>query len=267
MGEKSFFTVDDLRKIQASAKTEAEELPIELSYNRKQAFIKPLKVKDKKSLMKAIETKNEKLIHKLFDNIVEKYVTLEDGISLDDITVSEKYQILTWIRRSAAGDTVKIIHKCPECEKVTTGIDYDLNNIQVKMFESDEENPIDNKIVTAGGKITLYLGPITRKDEKEIDSVIYARNIESLTERQFMHMVGAIKRVEVTSEDMSGDVDFKIEEKIDFFESLDSNVLDKINNYLRKIDHGVKMPFNFKCSHCGYENKTEMANITVFFIS
>lgn len=259
------FTITDLKKLQAQEGTESEEIPLELAFHKTTAYIKPLKVKDKKALMKSIESKSEKNIQKNLDNIVEKYVTFEGDITGDDITIQERFQILTAIRRAAAGDSVKIAHQCPECQKVTRDIEYDLSNTTTIDYTAPENG--EDVVVSKSGNIKLYLKPLTRKDEKELEEIIFARKIETMSERQFIMLAGAISKIEITQDDISGEVDMKAEDKIEIFENLDTKTLDKIVNYLDKTKHGVHLPFSFKCEHCGYTNEREEANITVFFIS
>jgi hypothetical protein len=259
------FSIADLKRLQAQEGTESEEIPLELAYHKTTAYIKPLKVKDKKALMKAIETKNEKNIQKNLDNIIEKYVTFDGSIQGNGITVQERFQILTAIRRAAAGDEVKIAHQCPECQKITKEIKYDLSKMYTKEYEAPDEG--EDVITSSGGKIKLYLSPLTREIERDLEDIIYARKIETMSERQFIMLAGAIQKIEIMQDDLVGEVDMKPEDKIEIFENLDTKTLDKVVSYLDKTKHGVHLPFDFKCEHCGYHNENEEANITVFFIS
>ena len=66
--ERPTFNMSDLKKLYAS--NSADEMAIDLCFTGRKAFVKPMKVRDKKDILKAIESKDEKLIQKVFDDIV-----------------------------------------------------------------------------------------------------------------------------------------------------------------------------------------------------
>lgn len=260
MTDKPLFSLGDLKKVQAASNF---EFSVDLCYSKRKAFVRPLKVKDKKELMKAIETKDEKLIQKVLDEIVEKYVVLEDDRPLTDLTVQERYQILVEIRRAASGDLVKIAHQCPKCEHINKDIPYELTNIYVKEYDTT----IPNKFSLFNGNVELVLGPLRREEEKKIEKIIFDRKLKTNSEKQFLLMAGFIEKIYLKKDDVLGEVALSTDEKIEFFENLSSADLDKIINYIKSSDFGVKLPFHFRCENCGYENEKEEANIAVFFIS
>jgi hypothetical protein len=259
--DKPSFNLTDLKKLYATPS--GDELAIDLCFSGRKAFIKPMKVRDKKDILKAIESKDEKLIQKNFDDIIEKYVTLEDGRSTDDLTVQERYQCLVAIRRAAAGDEAKLAHQCPKCEHINKDIPFQMDSIVTKNYEEPKEG---NSIEVAGGAIRLILGPIRREDEKKLEKVIFDKKITLVSERQFIMMVGYIHKVVMSQNDMVADVPMKIEERIEFFENLRASDLDKITGFIKNADFGVKLPFSFKCEKCGHASEEE-ANVAVFFIS
>jgi hypothetical protein len=258
------FTLNDLKRVHHDSNT-LSEFTEELCYHRGiKASFKALKIKDKKDLLKSIESKDESAVNSNFDKIIEKYVSFDDdNFKSEDLTLGEKYQLLSYIRRAAAGDSVNIIHQCPECEKVTQDIKYDMKDMIVNYY--NPESSVDNTILI--GNIKIYLGQLTRKDEKQIEEYMKRNKLSSMTERHIISLVGAIKQIEITDEDITGNVDLSFEDKFKFFEDLSQSIIDQIVNYLKSIEHGVKLPFNFKCSNCGYENETEEASVAAFFIS
>lgn len=259
--DKPSFKPSDLKKLYATQS--GDEIAIDLCFTGRKAYIKPMKVRDKKDILKAIESKDEKLIHKNFDDIIEKYVTLEDNRNTDDLTVQERYQVLVAIRRAAAGDVAKLAHQCPKCEHINKDIIFDMNNIITKNFEAtDTVDSID----VANGSIKIILSPIRREDEKKLEKIIFDKKITLTSERQFIMMAGYIHKVVISQNDITSEVSMNMEERIDFFENLRASDLDKITNYIKKTDFGVTLPFNFKCEKCGYTSEEE-ANVAVFFIS
>ena len=259
--DKPSFNMMDLKKLYATKS--GDELAIDLCFSGRKAFIKPMKVRDKKDILKAIESKDEKLIQKNFDDIIEKYVTLEDGRSISDITVQERYQILVAIRRAAAGDEAKLAHQCPKCEHINKDIPFNMDSIVTKNYEEPSNGGV---IEIADGDIKVVLGPIRRDEEKKLEKIIHDKKITLMSERQFTMMSGYINKVIVSQNDITGEVPMKTEEKIDFFENLRASDLDKITEYIKSTDFGVKLPFSFKCEKCEYTSEEE-ANVAVFFIS
>lgn len=260
--DKPSLSINDLRKIYAT--NAGDELAIDLCYSHHKAFIKPMKVKDKKDLLKAIESKNEKLVQSNLDEIVEKYVRVEGYKSLNHMTVQERYQVLVAMRRAAAGDDTKIVHQCPKCEHVAKELNFNMANIVTVDFKEPETGSV---IETANGAIKITLGPIRRCDEKILEKIIFDKKITLSSERQFVMLAGCIHKVEINQDDMTAEVPMDAAEKVEFFENLSSRDLDKITDYVKQTDHGVKIPFKFKCAKCDYENEQEEANVAVFFIN
>ncbi len=256
------FSFKDLQRVHSESLSEYTE---KLCYHTNiTAHFSALKIKDKKQLLKSIESKDEDAINRNLDVIIEKYVRFEPEISSDNITVQERYQILTYMRRAAAGDSVRIVHQCPECEKVNTDIDYELSNMKVDMFDNSKD--IQN-VVKVGKKISVYLGPMTRKDEKQIEAIIKKKNVKSSTEKHIISLIGIIKKIEMTEDDIVGEVNLSSEEKLEFYENMGQEFIDKVIEYMKSIQCGVKLPFDFTCKHCGYHNSEEEASVASFFIN
>jgi len=109
----SNISASDLRKLYAQSTT-APQMDIELCYSRKHILVKPLKVKDKKELLKSIESKNEILVNSVLDSIIARYVETIDGSEFNpqDLTTQERQQILVYIRVANGDDECKIAHQC-----------------------------------------------------------------------------------------------------------------------------------------------------------
>ncbi len=263
MSDRPSFSLVDLKKVYATKS--APENVIKLCYSQKEVFVKPLKIKDKKEVLKSIETKNEIVINKALDDIIEKYAEYADGSNFDvnKLTSQERYQLLVHIRVSAAGTTAKIAHECPTCGAVNKDITYDLTNMFVKNYTAPESG---DEIVLANGSIKIKLSPMTREKEIEIERIIKKNKLNSASEKNFALMAGVIRAITMSQDDIESDVKLTTEEMIDFFENLPANELDKILEYFKGTDFGVKMPFDFKCEKCAHESSEEV-NIAVFFIS
>ena len=140
-----------------------------------------------------------------------------------------------------------------------------MDNIVTKNYDSESVNNViefDNE----HGNMKIFLGPLRRADEKKLEKIIFDKKITLTSERQFLMMSGYINKIVIVKDDITGEIPMKIEEKIEFFENLRAGDLEKITDYIKNTDFGVKLPFAFKCEKCGHTSDEE-ANVAVFFIS
>lgn len=261
-------SVADLKKAYSQSVI-SNQMAIELCYSRKTILVRPLKVKDKKELLKSIESKNEMIVNAVLDDIIVKYVETSDGSELNpkELTTQERQQILVYIRVANGEDTCKIAHQCPKCESVNKNIVFKTNDLNLKLYEGDGQNTrisLKNK----ESHLVLELGVVTRLDEIKSEEYIKSNKLKTMTEKQFAILASVIKSAHIkigTGEPL--EVDFKdIGEKVSFMENLTTNDLEKINEYVTSLDFGVTLPFDFTCTNCEYSSKEEV-NVAVFFIS
>ena len=259
------FNIKDLRKVYAD--NAASQQQITLCYTKDEVLAKPLKIKDKKELLKAIESKNENSVNKILDDIIDKYIERVDGESIDShtLTSQERQQLLINIRLASGGlEKVNLVHQCPNCEHLNKNIKYDISTMYVDFYEPKDDTP--EFLEVAGGNIKIYLSPITRNSEIAIENIIKKRKYDTNSEKQFAMLSGVISKIIAKIDDVESEITLTPEDKLDFFDHLTSNDLDKITDYFKSIDFGVKMPFDFKCEKCGHESE-ENVNSAVFFIS
>lgn len=259
--ESKNFGIADLRKAYATQST--SHIEVVLCYSGVSAYVKPIKIKDKKDILKSIETKNDNLLNRALDDIIEKYVEFQrsEPIDINKITQKEKEQILVYIRLAAGDDikTVNIIHQCPECQKITKDIPFAVDAISVKNYDKSA----GKEVVELPGNIKIKMGPVTIADEKEIDKLTRDKKQTSSLDKQLATVAALMKEVAVGDSRVS----FKsLDEKVSFLSELQSGDMDKITSYISQYDFGITLPFHFKCSHCEYEGDEE-ANSGVFFMS
>ena len=259
-------TVDQLMKLEATSS--AAHMEVELCYSRRKAFIKPLKVIDKKELLKAMENKNENLVNRVFDNILQKYVEVEGYTdSLDKLVMPERQQLLASIRNANGDATATIVHVCPSCESANT-IEYDLSGLDVKYYTPSEDGDIVIKELDSNTKVEYHIKPLTRVDEKICETHINNEKIKLESEKYMVRMASFIGKVVVVKGADRIPVEFSnYQEKIDFYKNIDGVVDSKIKNVIKRFDFGVRMPFQFQCEHCEYTEKNDEVNVAAFFIS
>jgi hypothetical protein len=266
MGNK--FSIADLKKqIALNTNSNSPDMEIELCYSGRHVLVKPLKVKEKKELLKSLESKNETLINRVLDDIIQSYVVPSDNNEFNpkELPTQERHQILVYIRAANGDEEAKIAHQCPKCEKVTKDIKYNLGE---KSRVDKYKEPVDGKIIKiCNDVVEIHYDVIYRYEEIQIEQYAKEHNFKTQSERQFAMVAASIKQIYCYDNGEKKEVDAKgIADKMQFLEDLDSKEFTTITNAINNLDFGVKMPFDFKCSHCDYESKEEV-NVTVFFIS
>lgn len=261
-------SLSELKKqIAINSNTNSPDLEIELCYSKRIVLVKPLKVRDKKELLKSLEGKNEILINKVLDDIIENYVVPADNqeLNTNKLTIQERHQILVYIRAANGDEVAKIAHGCPKCEKVTRNIEYMISKDSTVV---NYEEPADKKVILiCNDEVELHYDVIFRDEEKEVEEYCKKNKLKTIADRQIAMIAATIKNIFFNVNGVKKSVILKdLSEKMAFIEDLDSKEFTKISNSLNSLDFGVKMPFDFKCEHCDYESKEEV-NVTVFFIS
>ncbi len=260
------FSVADLRK-QIAVNEHQPDMEISLCYSGRTVLVKPLKVKEKKELLKSLESKIEILINRVLDDIIEGYVTAADSneFNTKELPTQERHQILIYIRAANGDETAKIAHQCPKCEKVTKDISYKLTK---DSYVKNYEEPKGGKIVTiCKGQVEIHYDVIFRHEEINVEEYIKEHKLKTVSERQFAMVAASIKKIFFNQSGRKIEVTLEsVKDKMEFIEELDSSEFTTITNAISNLDFGVKMPFEFKCNHCDYTSKEEV-NATVFFIS
>lgn len=263
----SVLTLDQLQKLQATQSS--AHMEVDLCYSGEKAFVKPLKVNDKKEVLKAIESKNEALVNKVFDNILQKYVEFENtSTNYENITLQERFQLLTYIRTANGDKEASIAHQCPECNKVTKDITYDLSELHLKIYDGKSEDEVVVIPLDANNRVEILIKPLSRSDERTVEKYCKNEKIETMTERSMVYIAASIKKINVIIDNNKNSVDLSdFSKKVEYYKKLDGSTDDKIKEVVKRFDFGVKMPLDFTCSHCGYHEASDEVNVAVFFIS
>ncbi len=225
-----------------------------------------MKVKDQKDFLKALEKKDEYLINECFDRILNNCVETIDDKPFDNDTVciQDRSFLLLKIREQTTGPKAKISHICPISEEVVNDIEVDLSKFQVTKFQGQLSQVID---LTDNIKVTL--GPVTRKIEKDIEKWLKEKSKDgSMVDRRYCAYAGVIKGVQLrnTETEVFETVEgLTFDNMLEFItESCTQTHLDKLDQYIKTLEFGVKPIFHFKSKV--YENEQEEANLISFFI-
>lgn len=244
-----------------SIPTEVVDLPSGLG----KATLVSMKIKEQKDFLKALERQDEYLINEAFDKILLKcIISIDDQpVDLDQLCIQDRTYLLMMVRK-LLNPKAKISHVCPVSEKVYNDIEIDLNTLEVVKYTGN--NLIQS--LDLNENIKLKIGPVTRKDEKDIEKWIKAKSKDkSLVDKRYCAYAAVIKEVMIKNQETG---EFEVQElnydnKVELIVDVCSqNIIDIIDSYIKTLDFGIKLKFHFKSDE--YENENEEAMLISFFI-
>lgn len=239
--------------------------PVKLPSNGKTALLRPMKVRESKEFLKALEKRDDILINQAFDKILNVCVESidEEAFDSDSLYLQDRTFLLIKIREISSPDTIiKITHVSNKTKKVYENIEVDIKSLQVKL----PTEPI-TKTLSLTNNIRITLAPITRKDEKDIEKWLKDTNAtESLVAKTYATYSSLIKSIEVKNE--QGDFEhvngLDFSKKNEFVtEHLHRRDIDAIETFAPNLDFGLSLKFDFQEDG---EVTSEEVNIINFFM-
>lgn len=227
--------------------------------------LRPMKVREQKEFLKAMEKKDEFLLNEAFDNILNTCViSINDGgFDNDKICVQDRMFLLIKIRQLSSGDKIKIAHYIEKTEKVEQ-IEVDMTKFQI---ETATEPLIKEIQLTPNTKVVL--GPVTRKNEKDMEKWLKSKNVnkESLIERRYCAYAAFIKEIHFIPD---GETEYKkvevnFDQLVEFIiDSCSEQQLKQFDEFAKTLNFGIKLIYPVKVD--GYENEKEEVSLISFFI-
>jgi hypothetical protein len=256
---------DFKKKFASEINKDIPETIVELPSGLGKASIISMKVKEQKDFLKALEKQDEYLINEAFDKILSRCVLNVNGepADVETLCVQDRNYLLLMIRK-LIGTKAKISHICPKSEKVYNNIEIDLDsNLEVTPFSGIALS----KTIEIVNGITLVVGPVSRKNDKEVEQWIKtkAKDKSSVIDRRYCGYAALIKEIWVKTDNGNEKQDFTFDNKVEFIiESCTPKILEQLDEYYKSLDFGVKVKFHFKSDE--YENENEEAMLLSFFI-
>lgn len=263
---------DFKKKFAIASNSAIPQTVVELPSDGAKASLIPMKVREQKDFLKALEKKNEYLINEAFDAILAKCVLTvnDEPFDNDKLCLQDRLFLLLKVRQLTTGDIAKITHVCPKSQEVVTNIEVDLTKLPVDKFEG--------KSLFAEVQLTeaikCVLGPVTRKDEKSVEKWLKATQEDpSLIDRRYCSYGAVLKTILIKKDkEKPEDADeweeveeISFDNKIKFItEACTQKDLEKIDPYFKTLDFGVRIKFPFKSKV--YENPEEETEVISFFI-
>ncbi len=204
----------------------------------------PFRVGDEKVLLIASQSKDPKQMVDALKTVVQNCV---EGVKIDDLASFDLEYLFIKLRSVSVGETAKIGLACSNCEG-SNKLEVDLSSVKVK------KNAEHKNIV----KITKELiFEMKYPDVGDVD--IKDDSIESIIDV----VAHSVKNVFNGDETMTiGPED--IDDLKNILNSLTSGQFTEIQKFFEtapKLSHDVE----FKCQHCGFENKHTLEGLASFF--
>ncbi len=199
----------------------------------------------------------EKLIDKFnrgnFYDIIKRLIqnSLEEKISIEDLTVGDMFYILNWIRSISYGSTYNIKRSCPLCDEQIS-VEVNLYDYEIK-YLSDINEPLDITLPKSGIQLKMRLPRVkeliestekTHSDTKKF-GVSISSEIYKFAKCTLEMVLPNDEKTILNHEEDFDTMLYKVWPKI---QGID---LVKIRSELDKYDHGYVDNLEVRCKECG----------------
>jgi len=216
--------------------------------SNKEIKYRPFLMKEEKTLLTAMESKDNKVIfNSLLDTIKS---CVKDDIKVNALTSFDIEYMFLQIRSKSVGENVKIGLECTECKHV--------NEIEIKLDDIKIDVPEINKTIQLDDKIALEV------DWPSFNDLIKTNvTSEVPTAEQMFELMQYCFRAIITDDERINLKDVSKNELKEFIESMNTGQFTKLRDFIEnipKLQHTV----NFECSSCGKHNKQVVEGVSNF---
>lgn len=258
----SSLSLNDLKKRLATNSGDIPESVVELPSNKQKATIRPMKVKEQKSILKAIEKRNEYLVNESFDILLDKCVISVDGepFDNDDIILQDRKFLLIKIQELTNGPKSKIQHINHKTGDLIKDVEVDISELDVIYFEGELY-----KEIQLSDTLFINVGPITRKGEKEIERWTKKNKAEdSVIDKRYCGYASLIKRIIVKDDEVT-EYNLSFDEKVQFIsDNCSSSQLKEIDKYVKTLDFGIQLKVDINTEEYTSEEEEDISIISFF---
>lgn len=229
-------------------KLEIPVYEIKLFEQGKKIKYRPYTVKEEKSLLMAMESKDEKQIFETSIRCCDACL-VDKRIKVQDLSVLDLETLLIAIRSKSVGENIDLQAKCDECENKLS-LSIDITKMRV---EENGEPEYELKLNEDYG---------VRLRSPSLES-IYS-SILNKTDETTSALLSCIDFVYNDTKTYSFK-DYTEEEKVEFIENLSiENVKDINEKFIDKLPSNV-IDLSFTCPACKKENEKTVGNLLDFF--
>ena len=239
---------------------------VELPSSGAKATIRPMKVREQKEVLKALEKRDEFLINEALDGVLSNCVVTvnDEPFDGDKLCIQDRTYLLIRIRQLTTGPKAKISHLSAKTGQVHDNIEIELDKLTVDKYSGKGLT----RTLDITEQIKVHVGPVTRKNEKDIEKYLKSRKDQSLIDRRYAAYAAIIKSISMKEEgsEVFERLDLTFDQALEFVnQMLGHNELKLLDTYIQEeLDFGVRLTFHFKDGE--YENPKEELALISFFI-
>ena len=228
-----------------------------LPYEGTEIRYRPFLVGEQKTLMIAQESGDTKNMTKEIFRLLE---ACTEGCEIKKLHTSDLEFLFVKLRIVSVGETSEIGLACEKCnEDNNVVVNYEEHEIlQPEKKVNSYQNLTDTLAIELRLPTIIELSEINQK---------YGSDDEEDMENPKIMFAIINKMVEkvINGDEVMTREDFTDEELDKFLESMTLDMLEKILEYIKNQPKLV-IPTEFKCSHCGHENKMLIEGMENFFV-
>lgn len=209
-------------------------------------------VGEEKILMLALESQSQESIVNAIKNIISTCTFQK--VDPSSLTTFDLEFMFLKLRSKSVGETVTLKLKCEKCDKPTE-VEIDLDSIQVDMTKVPS-----NKI-----KLTEKVGVIMKWPTIDVITDLASKSEKEQRDMVYDVIISCIESV-YDEKSIHSASDQTKEEMVAFIESLNSEQLGRVQNYIEampKLQHQAE----FTCAHCKEKNSILVKGLQNFFSS
>ena len=223
---------------------------LEIPSSKQTIKYRPFLMKEEKSLLIAMESKdNTVILNTLIDTIKQ---CVDDDIKTDKLTSFDVEYMFLQIRSKSVGETADIGINCSHCEN--------LNRVTVNLDDIKIEVPDVDKTIVLDDNISLEVDYPSFHDI--INSGLMSAGQAPTAAQMFSLMNYCFKTI-ITDDQKINVKEVSKTELQEFIESMNAKQFTKIKDFIESIPK-LEHEFEFKCSHCKEDNKQVVEGIANF---
>ena len=215
----------------------------------KEIKYRPFLMKEEKTLLTAMESKDNKVIfNSLLDTIRS---CVKDDIKMNSLTSFDVEYMFLQIRSKSVGETAKVGVSCTKCQH--------LNEIEIKLDDIKIDIPYIDKIINLDDNIKLEV------DWPSFNDLIKSDIIEEgdITTDKIFGMMEHCFRAVITDDERINLKEVSKKELTDFIDSMDSKQFSKIKDFIQEIPK-LKHDYELTCEGCNKQIKNTLEGLTNF---
>ena len=215
----------------------------------KEIKYRPFLMKEEKTLLTAMESKDNKVIfNSLLDTIRS---CVKDDIKMNSLTSFDVEYMFLQIRSKSVGETAKVGVSCTKCQH--------LNEIEIKLDDIKIDIPYIDKIINLDDNIKLEV------DWPSFNDLIKSDIIEEgdITTDKIFGMMEHCFRAVITDDERINLKDVSKQELQDFIDSMNAGQFAKIKDFIENIPK-LQHKIDFDCAGCNQKETQVLEGVSNF---